>query len=166
MYPLPTLQEPRQGIPLIIAGAVLAPLGVLGLGVTSTSHSVCSSGQAVSIQQSASGQVSIQQFDCAPVDLIFYLALLLLVVGVAMVIIGIVRHGRTGTSGGFHNAGWQAPGHTAPPGWYPDPTGAKGFQWWDGTRWRPKPGWYPDPTGAFQWWDGTRWTGEQQPYGE
>jgi hypothetical protein len=76
---------------------------------------------------------------------------------------------------------------TTPPGWYTDPNGGPGQQYWDGQQWnltpqpttathQPQaaartpgatatqttpPGWYPDPNGgqAKMYWDGQQWHG-------
>src|SRR5688572_22566991 len=56
--------------------------------------------------------------------------------------------------------------HAAPAGWYPEPSGAEGQRWWDGTGWTdyatplvapPQPAYptYPaDPTGQYAPYDG------------
>jgi hypothetical protein len=39
------------------------------------------------------------------------------------------------------------PGSSQPPGWYPDPSGAPGQRWWDGTQWGGPFGQSPPPVG-------------------
>jgi hypothetical protein len=144
MYPVPTPQGPNRGTGLIIAGVVLAPLGVLGLGFESSNHSVCNSSLGVVVPAGESAQGV-----CAAANIIFYLAVLLLVVGIAMAIIGLVLHARTGTPGGFYNAG-MSPGRQAapPPGWYSSPEHPEFVRWWSGTQWtgREYPATQPPPS--------------------
>jgi hypothetical protein len=62
------------------------------------------------------------------------LAVLTLLVGFTLLIVGSVRRGRTSTAVVIPGAQpWAATG--PPPNWYPDPDGGPGVRYWDGARW-------------------------------
>jgi hypothetical protein len=68
-------------------------------------------------------------------------AVLLLLLGFILLIVGSVRRGRTTSAAPASGAWGTQPGGyapapaAAPPNWYPDPDGVSRLRYWDGTQW-------------------------------
>lgn len=132
----------HQSYSLLATGAAIGVLGIIGLTVESGNHSACDS------TLGSLGQAASQSFQnqCAVDNLIYYLSIAGLVVGVAMVVVGVIMNVR-------HmppvppNPSWGPPSYGGPPP-------------------QPGPGWFPSQQhpGFLRWWNGYEWTEHEAPY--
>lgn len=133
-YP-PRLPIQRNGAirtySLTSTGIALGALGIIGLVFESGNHSECD-GTLGALAQAASSSFRGQ---CDVDNLLYYLSIAGLVIGIAMVIVTIIMKAREMSNSPLH-PGFTSPSSTAPtPGWYPSSRRPGFLQWWDGRQW-------------------------------
>jgi hypothetical protein len=116
---------------LIIGGIVCGTIGA-GLWILAAQpHAECSSGLG-QIAQAFSSQAAS---DCRMAGFVYVGAILLMVVGAILLLVGVAELSS-------HRGPFRPPA-AAPPGWYPDPDVAHLQRWWTGRSWsdyrRPPP---------------------------
>lgn len=121
-YQAPQNRPVRPGSGLFIAGIIIAIFGGFGVAVESNNHSICDStmGQIAQIDQ------HVHQ-TCLEENTVYYLAIVALVAGIALLVIGSYQLTRPVRL---------VPAQPLPgPGWYPSPNHPGYVRWWDGVQW-------------------------------
>jgi hypothetical protein len=106
----------RKKSTLVVPSVLIAFVGVLLAGWKSSNHGICSSGQELPGQQSI----------CAVSETIYYIGIVLIVVGVVSLIVALVSHREATNQTSIPVS--------APPGWVAHPTKQGWTVWWDGTK--------------------------------
>jgi hypothetical protein len=128
----------RRAVARVCVTAIAVAIGAVGLAPT----------PALANPYVADGGVAYQPNGGVAYQLGYALPTVIIIILVVLLIVFLVKRSRRGTqSSGTYPPGYPAhtypPGYppqlgqtvSAPPGWYPDPSGAPGQRYWDGHQW-------------------------------